>query len=167
MTAGETVLRYNYRALPRAVEQAAISRTIGSCRVVFNDYLRTCYDARDRGEKTPSHNELSRRHITEAKWVPEREWLSEFSSVALQQALADAYTAFDNFYRARSGNRRGRCVGKPKFRLRHDSRQSVRFTANARFKVERVGSKRGVLTLPRIGRIPFAGRATFRAHLRA
>jgi len=155
MGEGETVLRYNYRALPNDPQKAAISRTIGSCRVVFNDYLRANYDAWAARGRSPSRNELSKQLITQAKKTPERAWLAEVSAVALQQALADAHNAFSNFYRSCGGTRNGRRVGRPKFRSRHDSQQSIRFTANARFKVERVGRQRGVLTLPGIGRVPF------------
>jgi putative transposase len=46
-------------------------------------------------------------------------------------------------------------MGPPKRRSRHDRRQSARFCANGRFKVDVTAEREATLTLPRIGRIPF------------
>lgn len=155
-TVSETVLRYRYRAYPGHEETIALSRTFGSCRVIYNDVIATREYAYSHGLPFPTSGELSRTLITKAKQSPDRAWLSEVSSVALQQALADADTAYKNFFRSRNkvGNN-SRRVGHPKFKSRHDSRQTVRFTANARFKVEVVHQRQAVITLPKIGRIPF------------
>jgi putative transposase len=85
--------------------------------------------------------------LTAAKATPERAWLSEVSSVVLQQALADLNQAYRNFFNSLSGRRRGPKVEPPRFRSRKDSRQSIRFTSNARFKV----LVNGRLRLPKIG----------------
>jgi putative transposase len=71
------------------------------------------------------------------------------SSVVLQQALADLNGAYRNFFDSMSGKRKGPKVAPPRFRSRKDARQSVRFTANARFKV----LDNGKLRLPKIGDI--------------
>jgi putative transposase len=65
----------------------------------------------------------------------------------LQQALADANTAHRNFFASLSGKRQGPKAAPPRFRSRKDSRQAIRFTANARFRV--LGN--GRLRLPKIG----------------
>jgi putative transposase len=65
----------------------------------------------------------------------------------LQQALADLNTAYRNFFASVTGKRKGPKISPPRFRSRKDSRQAVRFTANARFKV--LGN--GKLRLPKIG----------------
>lgn len=70
--------------------------------------------------------------------------------MVLQQALADANSAYRNFIASRSGRRKGPRVGAPRFRSRRDSRQSIRFTRNARFRV----LDSGLLRLPKIGDIP-------------
>jgi putative transposase len=81
------------------------------------------------------------------KKTPERVWLTEVSSVVLQQALADLNTAYRNYFGSLSGKRKGPKAGPPRFRSRKDSRQAVRFTANARFKV----LDNGKLRLPKAG----------------
>ncbi|WP_458688927.1 hypothetical protein [Nocardia tengchongensis] len=90
--------------------------------------------------------------MTTAKNAPERAWLSEVSSVVLQQALAELNTAYRNFFASVSGKRKGVRVGKPRFRSRKDNRQSIRFTKNARFAVT-AGRK---LRLPKIGELKVA-----------
>ncbi|WP_276973723.1 RNA-guided endonuclease InsQ/TnpB family protein [Ferrimicrobium acidiphilum] len=151
----ETVLRYRYRAYPGREATIALSRTFGSCRVVFNDAIATREYAHKHGLPFPKTKELSRALITKAKKTPERKWLAEVSAVALQQALDDADTAYRNFFRSTKSVSKKRKVGHPKFKSRHDSRQSARFTNAARFKVELVHERQAVLTLPKIGRIPF------------
>jgi putative transposase len=67
--------------------------------------------------------------------------------VVLQQVLADLNQAYRNFFGSLSGKRKGPKAGPPRFRSRKDSRQAVRFTANARFKV----LDSGKLRLPKVG----------------
>ncbi len=140
-------LRYNYRVYPTLDQQQALARTFGCARVVFNDGLRLRQQAREAGEKYVSDGELSKRVITQAKDTPERAWLSEVSSVVLQQALADLNVAYRNLFTSITGKRNGRKVAPPRFRSRKDNRQAIRFTKNARFKV----CDNGRLRLPKIG----------------
>ncbi|MEU6779861.1 RNA-guided endonuclease TnpB family protein [Nonomuraea angiospora] len=143
-------LRYNYRVYPDADQRAALARAFGCARVVFNDALRLRTDARAAGLPYLSDADLSKRVITQSKQTPERAWLGEVSAVILQQALADLNTAYRNFFASLTGKRKGRKVGPPRFRSRKDSRQSIRFTKNARFKV----TESGRLRLPKIGDVP-------------
>jgi len=69
------------------------------------------------------------------------------SSVVLQQALADLNTAYRNFFNSLSGKRKGRKMAPPRLRSRKDNQQTIRFTANARFKV----LANGRLRLPKVG----------------
>src|SRR5699024_6579740 len=57
-------------------------------------------------------------------------WLSEVASVALVQACQDARAAYRNWFDSMSGTRRGRRVGRPRFRSRKDNRQTIRLTRN-------------------------------------
>ncbi|MFG3578205.1 RNA-guided endonuclease InsQ/TnpB family protein [Micromonospora chersina] len=140
-------LRYNYRVYPTPAQQEALARAFGCARVVFNDGLRIRQSAREDGRAYVSDGELSKRVITEAKRTPERAWLGEVSAVVLQQALADLNTAYRNFFASVTGKRKGRKVAPPRFRSRKDSRQAIRFTLNAGFKV----LDSGRLRLPKIG----------------
>jgi putative transposase len=130
-------LRYSYRLCPDAAQRAALGRAFGCARVVFNDALAARQAARAAGEPYIPDAVLSAR-LTQVKGTPERAWLSEASAAVLQQALADLNAAFRNFFDSVAGRRKGPKVGPPRFRSRKDSRRSVRFTANARFRGERV-----------------------------
>jgi putative transposase len=142
-------LRYAYRIDPTPGQRIALSRALGCARVVFNDASAARRTAHLSGDPFPTDAVLSKA-LTEAKRTPQRAWLGEVSAVVLQQALAEANTAYRNFFASMSGKRRGRKVGAPRFRSRRDSRQSIRFTANARFQV--LGNRR--LRLPKIGDVP-------------
>jgi putative transposase len=77
----------------------------------------------------------------------ERSWLGEVSAVVLQQSLRDAETAYRNFFASLKGDRKGPKMGSPHFKSRKDKRQSIRFTANARWSI----TDSGRLNLPKIG----------------
>ncbi|MGJ5831335.1 RNA-guided endonuclease InsQ/TnpB family protein [Streptomyces ossamyceticus] len=142
-------LRYAFRLYPNAAQQAALARAFGCARVVFNDAVRAREDARRAGQPFPTAGQLSTRLITEAKRTPERAWLGEVSAVVLQQSLRDAEVAYKNFFASLKGIRKGPKLGAPRFKSRKDARQSIRFTANARWTI--TGS--GRLNLPKIGAV--------------
>jgi putative transposase len=139
-------LRYNYRLDPRPRHRIAFGKAFGCARFVVNDALAFREAAYRAGLPYVTDAELSAR-LTAAKKAPERAWLTEVSSVVLQQALADLNTAYRNFFASRNGARKGPKVQKPRFRSRKDHRQAIRFTANARFKI----LPNGKLRLPKIG----------------
>ncbi|MGW2049591.1 RNA-guided endonuclease InsQ/TnpB family protein [Streptomyces sp. NPDC001858] len=142
-------LRYSFRLYPNTVQQAALARVFGCARVVFNDAVRAREDARKAGQLFPTAGQLSRELITQAKQTPERAWLGEVSAVVLQQSLRDAEAAYKNFFASLKGTRKGPKLGPPRFKSRKDSRQSIRFTANARWNI----TDRGRLNLPKIGAV--------------
>jgi putative transposase len=117
--------------------------------VVFNDALAAREAAYAAGEPYLSDAAVS-AGLTAVKKTPERAWLGDVSSVVLQQALADLNAAYRNFFDSLTGKRKGPKIEPPRFRSRKDRRQSVRFTANARFKV--LGN--GRLRLPKVGDVP-------------
>ncbi len=121
-------VRYRYRLYPAPGKQQALARVFGCARVVYNDCLRLRDACHAAGEKI-SDTEIQRRVITLAKLTPERAWLGEVASVALVQACNDARRAYRNWFGSLSGTRKGRKVGHPVFRRKHQ-RQSIRLTRN-------------------------------------
>ena len=138
-----------YRLDPRPRHRAAFGRAFGCARVVFNDGLAARQEAREAGQPYLSNAELSAR-LTAAKTTPQRVWLNEVSAVVLQQALADLNAAYRNYFASLMGMRKGPKAEPPRFRSRKETRQAIRFTANARFKV----LPNGRLRLPKIGDVP-------------
>ncbi|MFI1868323.1 RNA-guided endonuclease InsQ/TnpB family protein [Streptomyces jumonjinensis] len=138
-------LRYSFRLYPNGPQRGALARAFGCARVVYNDALRARETARSAGLPFPKTGDLSKALITEAKKTDERAWLADASAVVLQQSLRDLDTAYRNFFDGLKG-RRPR-MGAPRFKSRKDSRQAVRFTANARWRITAGGD----LSLPKIG----------------
>ncbi len=142
-------LRYAFRLYPDAGQRTALARAFGCARVVFNDAVRAREDARKAGQPFPTAGELSKKLITAAKRTVARVWLGEVSSVVLQQSLREVESAYRNFFASLKGERKGAKTGAPRFKSRKDGRQSIRFTANARWSI--TGS--GRLNLPKIGAV--------------
>ncbi|WP_328755380.1 transposase [Streptomyces sp. NBC_00117] len=142
-------LRYAFRLYPEPGQCSALGRAFGCARVVFNDAVRARQDAHAAGLPYPKAAELSQTLITQAKQTVERSWLGEVSSVVLQQSLRDVEAAYRAFFASLKGERKGASVGAPRFKSRKDSRQSIRFTANARWSITPTGR----LNLPKIGEV--------------
>ena len=141
-------MRYRYRIEPTPAQEQVLARVFGCCRVVFNDALRVRDEAYRAGAKL-SDSEIQRRVITTAKTTTERAWLCEVPSVALVQSVNDSRRAWRNFFDSTSGKRKGRKIGRPRFKSRKDHRQSFRLTrngfslkANGRLFVAKVGEVR-------------------------
>jgi putative transposase len=122
-------VRYRYRIEPTEGQAAMLARTFGCARVVFNDAIRAREEAYQAGEWL-SDTEVQRRVITTAKTTDARAWLAEVASVALVQSVQDARRAWRNYFDSLAKRRKGRRVGRPRFKSRKDNRQSVRFTRN-------------------------------------
>ncbi|MCR8576528.1 RNA-guided endonuclease InsQ/TnpB family protein [Streptomyces sp. Isolate_219] len=140
-------LRYSFRLYPNGPQRAALGRAFGCARVVFNDALRARKSAHERDLPYPKIGDLSKRVITEAKKTEARAWLGEVSVVVLQQSLRDLDTAYSNFFASMKGTRKGPKIAEPRFKSRKDNRHTIRFTANARWKI----TPGGDLVLPKIG----------------
>lgn len=112
---------YKVRAYPTPEQAAQLGRTFGCVRLVWNKTL----DARHRayhahGTKT-SYKETD-AVLTAWKRTDELAFLSEVSSVPLQQTLRHQHTAYANFFAGRAYY--------PRFKSR-DGRQSAHYTRSA------------------------------------
>ena len=120
--------RYQYRIYPTNQQKKLLSQLFGCVRVVWNNTLAYCQKLYQQGEKKPKYTELSKR-LTQIKKNEEKNWLTEVSSIPLQQSLRDLETAYSNFFASCKGKRKGRKVKPPKFKKRK-FKQSARFTDN-------------------------------------
>ncbi|MEV2222292.1 transposase [Nocardia vinacea] len=130
---------------PTQGQERSLACAFGCARVVYNDALAARKNAYEAGRHI-TDAELSRA-LTAAKKTPERAWLTDVSSVVLQQALADLNMAYRSFFDSVKGKRQGPRIAAPRFRSRRDHRQSIRFTRNARFAI----ATSGKLRLPKVG----------------
>lgn len=132
-------VRYKYRVYPTIHQEKELSKLFGCCRVVYNDAKAYCDDLYKQNKKKPSSAELQKLFITQAKKTPERAWLSEVSVIPLQQSIRDFDQACQNFFKSKTGKRKGPKVNPPRFKKRQ-SAQSARFRIGG-FKVDKLRSK--------------------------
>lgn len=129
-----------FRIYPNKTQQRLINRTLGCCRFVFNHFL-----ALQRDEWTANHKSIGYVQIaallTDLKKYEEYSWLKEADSMALQEALRNLDTAYQNFFQRRAKY--------PRFKSKHNHNQSYR-TRNQKSDIRIVGGK---LKLPKIGEV--------------
>lgn len=129
-----------FRIYPNKTQQRLINRTLGCCRFVFNHFL-----ALRRDEWTANHQSVdyvkTAALLTDLKKYEEYSWLKEADSMALQEALRNLDTAYQNFFR--------RQAKYPHFKSKHNHNQSYR-TRNQKSGLRIVGGK---IKLPKIGEV--------------
>ncbi|GAB3987376.1 RNA-guided endonuclease TnpB family protein [Actinoallomurus acanthiterrae] len=112
---------YKCRAYPDPEQAAVLSRTFGCVRLVWNKTLAERHAAyHQRGQKT-SYKQTDAA-LTGWKKTEELAFLSEVSSVPLQQTLRHQHAAFANFFVGRAKY--------PRFKNR-SSRQTAHYTRSA------------------------------------
>jgi len=112
---------YKYRFYPTPEQARNLACTFGCCRFVYNWGLSTCKVSYFQHGVTFSHHALSQA-LTALKKQEGTAWLSEVSSVPLQQALRHLKTAYTNFFEGRAEY--------PVFKKKHGG-QSATYTDNA------------------------------------
>jgi putative transposase len=111
---------YRCRAYPGTDQQQILNRTFGCVRVVWNRTL-AARRARWQGCTATSYAETDAA-LTLLKKDPDLAFLSEVSSVPLQQALRHQHRAFTAFF--------GKRARYPRSKSRH-SRQTAHYTRRA------------------------------------
>jgi putative transposase len=112
---------YKYRVYPTDEQKHILARTFGCARFVYNWALRQKTDAFYQENKRLYYKDLSEA-LTCLKQQTDYSWLSEVSSVPLQQALRHLEKAFLNFFEGRAKY--------PTFKKKRH-RQSATYTSNA------------------------------------
>ncbi|WP_407706432.1 RNA-guided endonuclease InsQ/TnpB family protein [Streptomyces scopuliridis] len=111
---------FKYRFYPTDAQAAELSRTFGCVRKVYNLALASRTEAWARQERV-NYNATSAM-LTAWKKTEELAYLSEVSSVPLQQTLRHLQTAFTNFFSKRAKY--------PRFKSRKKSRKSAEYTTS-------------------------------------
>ncbi|MFF7040718.1 RNA-guided endonuclease InsQ/TnpB family protein [Streptomyces massasporeus] len=113
---------FKYRFYPTDAQAAALSRTFGCVRKVYNLALAARTEAWRLRQERINYNATSAM-LTEWKKTEELAYLGDVSSVPLQQALRHLQTAFANFF--------GKRAKYPRFKSRKRSRKSAEYTTSA------------------------------------
>ncbi|MER5956362.1 RNA-guided endonuclease TnpB family protein [Streptomyces sp. NPDC001893] len=120
MTGGHVKRAFKYRFYPTDAQAAELLRTFGCVRKVYNLALAARTEAWARQERV-SYNQTSAM-LTVWKKTEELAYLSEVSSVPLQQTLRHLQVAFTNFFAKRAKY--------PRFKSRKKSRKSAEYTTS-------------------------------------
>ncbi|MFE7525839.1 RNA-guided endonuclease InsQ/TnpB family protein [Kitasatospora sp. NPDC057542] len=113
---------FKFRFYPTDAQAAELSRTFGCVRLVYNKALAARSEAWTTRQERVNYNATSAM-LTEWKRTEELAFLSEVSSVPLQQALRHLQGAFSNFW-----NKRAKY---PTFKSKKKSRKSAEYTTSA------------------------------------
>ena len=108
------------RIYPTAEQVDFINKQLGCCRFVYNNCLAFRKDSY-QNEHISVSSSSAVKHITVLK--KDNEWLKDVHSKVLQQSVRDMNQAYDNFFKLHRGF--------PKFKSKHDNRQSCRFPKDA------------------------------------
>ncbi|MHA6763445.1 RNA-guided endonuclease InsQ/TnpB family protein [Streptacidiphilus sp. PAMC 29251] len=113
---------FKYRFYPTDMQAAELSRTFGCVRKVYNMALHARTEAWYQRQERVTYNATSAM-LTGWKKTEELAYLSEVSSVPLQQSLRHLQGAFTNFWTKRAKY--------PTFKSKHKSRRSAEYTSSA------------------------------------
>ena len=111
------------RIYPDNVQKQFISKQLGCCRKVYNlllDYRKTEWE---QNNKSIGLKELG-KYLTNLKKKADYSYLNEVHSKVLQQSMQDLNSAYNNFFNSLKTNKP---VGYPRFKSKHDNKQSCRF----------------------------------------
>jgi len=111
------------RLYPNKEQATMINKLLGCCRVVYNQCLNRKIESYKNEGKTENLTTLGHFFHNELTKDPCFIWLREQNTKVLKQAIIDMLTAYKNFFERRSGF--------PKFKSKHDNKQSCRFELHA------------------------------------
>ena len=129
------------RLYPTEEQENLFDKTIGCCRFVHNQTLADCKQSYEQTQHFPSKNERIKNLVFLKE---ENEFLKEVDSHALQQSVRDLNYAMDNFFKNKNH------FGFPKFKAKHNSKQSYRTPWN-NGSADVVDNKH--IKLPKVGRV--------------
>ena len=128
------------RLYPNSEQKQIISFQIGGVRYVYNRALSLRKFAYQKfGLKIGKFALIN--HITKLKKREKTSWLKKIDSQAIQQSIANMDNAYQNFFRD---------GGYPKFKSRHDSKQSYQYPQRVKIEGDKV-------FLPKVGWVKMKG----------
>jgi putative transposase len=140
------------RIYPTIEQQVFINKTLGSCRLIYNQMLAeriSIYDQlKDNKEKLYTY-----KYKTEKQYKEEFEFLKEVDSKALQFATRNLIAAYANFYRSLKKINRSQKVGFPKFKSKKNHYDS--YTTCMAIKID---FDKKTIKLPKLSPVKFKHR---------
>ena len=138
---------YNYRLNPTDKQRAALSRSAGCCRFVYNKALALQNERKESKQLTLHYSDIAKLLVGWKK-EPDMAFLKEAPSQALQQTLMDQHTAIEDAFRKGSDPAR---KGWPKFKAK-DCGDGFRIP---QIKPEHIDEGNSCVRLPKIGWVKY------------
>ena len=111
------------RLYPNSVQATQYDKLLGCCRVVYNQCLNKKIESYKKDGTNENFTTLSHFLHNELLKDDNFVWLREQNTKVLKQAIMDMLTAYKNFFE--------RHTGFPRFKSKHDNKQSCRFELGA------------------------------------
>lgn len=113
------------RLYPTGDQKILLNKTFGCCRLLYNERLREHMDWYAINKDLPKDQRSKfkgklPKQLREEKY----EFLGEAIAEALIQSQRNCEQAFSNFFESNSGKRKGRRVGRPKFKSKKQHKDS-------------------------------------------
>ena len=115
------------RIYPDAVQMHYINCMLGTSRFVYNDCLAYRIAKYNEEGRSVGFAELG-KHLVALKSEEDKEWIKDTHSKVLQQSLINLEHAYKSFF--------NNGTGFPRFKSKHDTKQSCRFPSDAFIGVE-------------------------------
>lgn len=98
----ERVYTYKFRLYPTDEQRTFLSKVFGCCRLVYNHFL---HEKQEQYKDTKSSDNYNKQQakLTQLRKTDEFAFLKEIPLQVLQCSLRNMHTAFDNFYKHKSG----------------------------------------------------------------
>lgn len=113
----EIIRALKMRIYPNDEQKIKIDKTLGTCRFVYNHMLARNQKVYERRKEHLSYNEMQNLLPTMKNYLP---WMKETDSQALKHACRQLNTAYDRFFKKKSGF--------PKFHSKRTNRQAYTTT---------------------------------------
>ena len=119
------------RLYPTENQEIFFNKTFGCCRFVYNKHKeeRDSFYNENIKDRNLSDREIKEiyktfKPKTQKELCDEFEWLREIPAITVTNAIKRCDAAYSNFFQSRSGKRKGRKVGFPKFKSKKENNQS-------------------------------------------
>ena len=122
---------FKVRLYPTEGQEILFNKAFGYCRFVYNKHKeeRDNFYNENIKDKNLSKEEVQELYKTfkpktQKEFCDEFEWLREIPAITVTDSIRRCDTAYNNFFKSRSGKIKRRKVGSPKFKSKKERNQS-------------------------------------------
>ena len=144
---------YKFRIYPNKEQEILINKTFGCTRLIFNLMLN----------ERKINNNPKPKYLTEKQYKEKYEFLKEVDSIALQQSRINLEQAYKNYFNSKNGKRKGKEIGEPNFKSKHNKNKSYR-TQHVSNNIQ-INFENSKIKLPKLGWIKYSDSRIFKGDI--